>query len=57
MIIDPLVRDPIKAFGPYDLAPIKDRCINCEKHRKIITTVTINQRSGPIYVNCFKSYQ
>jgi len=52
-----MFRDPIKAFGPYDLAPIVDRCINCEKHRKIITTVTINQRSGPIYVNCFKSYQ
>ena len=32
MFRDPNVRDPIKAFGPYDLAPIVDRCINCEKH-------------------------
>ena len=57
MFRNPNVRDPIKAFGPYDLAPIVDRCINCEKHRKIITTVTINQRSGPICNDCFILYK
>jgi len=45
MIIDPLVRYPFKAFGPFDLSPIVDRCINCEKHRKIITTVTRELRT------------
>ena len=54
MIIDPNVCDPIKAFGPYDLAPIVDRCINCEKSKKIITTVTIDQRSGPCCYSCIE---
>jgi len=39
MFRDPLVRYPFKAFGPFDLSPIVDRCINCEKSKKIITTV------------------
>ena len=56
-ILDPQVPDPSKAFGPYDLEPIYDRCINCEARKKIIATITIDQRSGPICVKCFKSYQ
>jgi len=51
------VLDPRKAFSPYDLTQIKDRCINCEKHKKIIATVTMAHKSGPICVKCFKSYQ
>ena len=54
---DPLVPDPLKAFGQYDLTPETDRCINCEKQKKIIATITIGHRSGPICVKCFKSYQ
>ena len=53
----PLVPDPSNAFGAYDLAPEIDRCINCEKKKRIIATITIDQRSGPICVKCFKSYQ
>ena len=51
------VPDLSKAFSPYDLEPIHDRCINCEARKKIIATITIDQRSGPICVKCFKSYQ
>ena len=47
MIIDPNVCDPIKAFGPYDLAPIKDSCSNCEKVNTVKATITINQKPGP----------
>ena len=53
----PLVPDPLKAFGPYDLAPTTDRCINCGECKKIKAVVTLDQRSGPICVKCFKSYQ
>ena len=53
----PFVHDPSKAFSPYDLAPETDRCINCEKNKKIIATITLDKKSGPICVNCFKSYQ
>jgi len=53
----PKVNDPSKAFGQYDLAPITDRCINCEESKKIIGTITLSKRSGPICVKCFKSYQ
>ena len=51
------VPDPSKAFSPYDLEPIHDRCINCEARKRIIATITLDQRSGPICVKCFKSYQ
>ena len=57
MVPDPLVPDPSKAFSPYDLAPIVDRCINCEKSKKILGTITLGNKTGPICVNCFKSYQ
>ena len=57
LVKDPLAPDPYKAFGQYDLAPETDRCINCEKQKKIIATITIGQRSWPICVKCFKSYQ
>jgi len=53
----PLVPDPLKAFGPYDLTPIIDRCINCEENKKIKATITMDQKSGPICIKCFKSYQ
>ena len=42
----PQVPDPSMAFGPYDLEPIHDRCINCEARKKIIATITIDQRTG-----------
>ena len=48
---------PTKAFSPYDLEPIHDRCINCEARKKIIATITIDKRTEPICVKCFKSYQ
>jgi hypothetical protein len=51
------VPDPSKAFGPYDLAPETDRCINCEKIKKKIATIILDQKSGPICVKCFKAYQ
>ena len=51
------VLDPKKAFSPYDLEPIHDRCINCETSEKIIATITLDKRSGPICLKCFKSYQ
>jgi len=54
---DPLAPDPWKAFGQYDLAPETDRCINCEEQKKIIATITLDKKSGPICVKCFKSYQ
>jgi len=57
LVPDPLVPDPSKAFGPYDLAPIKDRCINCEKSKKIIATITIDQKSGLICQDCFILYK
>ena len=41
----------------YDLAPTKDLCINCEKSNKIIGTITIDKKTGPICFKCFKSYQ
>jgi len=53
----PKVNDPSKAFGQYDLAPTKDLCINCEKSNKIIGTITIDKKTGPICFKCFKSYQ
>ena len=53
----PQVPDPGMAFGPYDLEPTYDRCINCETSKKIIATITIDKRSGPICLKCFKSYQ
>ena len=30
------VLDPTEGFAPYDLEPINDRCINCEKIKKIL---------------------
>ena len=55
-LLDPQVPDPTKAFGPYDLEPIHDRCINCETSKKIIAVITLDKRSGPICLKCFKSY-
>ena len=55
--LGPQVPDLSKAFGQYDLEPIHDRCINCEERKRIIATITFDQRSGPICVRCFKSYQ
>ena len=55
--LDPNVPGPSKAFGQYDLAPTKDLCINCEKSNKIIGTITIDKKTGPICFKCFKSYQ
>ena len=57
LLSDPLVPDPLKAFGPYDLTPIIDRCINCEENKKIKAIITMDQKSGPICIKCFKSYQ
>ena len=51
------VPDPNKAFGPYDLEPIHDRCINCEDRKKIVATITFDQRSGPICRDCFILYK
>jgi len=51
------VPDPSKAFSPYDLEPIHDRCINCEERKKIIATITLDQETGPICLKCFKLYQ
>ena len=51
------VPDPSKAFGPYDLEPIYDRCINCEARKKIIATITFDQRTGPICRDCFILYK
>ena len=55
--LDPNVPGTIKAFSQYDLAPITDRCINCEESKKIIGTITLGNKTGPICVKCFKSYQ
>jgi hypothetical protein len=40
------IPDPGKAFGPYDLESIHDRCINCESRKKIVATITFDQRTG-----------
>ena len=56
-ILDPQVPDPSVAFGPYDLEPIHDRCINCEASKKIAATVTLDQRSGPMCNDCFILYR
>ena len=52
-------RDPrtLDTHNTYNLISETDRCINCEKQKKIIATITMDQRSGPICVKCFKSYQ
>ena len=57
VIPDPLVRNPREAFGPYDLTSTFDRCINCEERKKIKTIITMDQKSGPICVKCFRAYQ
>jgi hypothetical protein len=54
---DPFVSGPRGAFSQYDLAPTTDRCINCEKSKKILGTITLGDKTGPICVKCFKSYQ
>ena len=51
------VLDPTKAFSPYDLEPIHDRCINCETSKKIIAVITLDKRSGPICKDCFILYR
>ena len=43
--LDPNVPGPSKAFGQYDLAPTTDRCINCEESKKIIGTITLDQKT------------
>jgi len=53
----PQVPDPGMAFGPYDLEPTYDRCINCEARKKIIATITMAQRSGPLCKDCFILYK
>ena len=55
--LDPNVPGPSKAFSQYDLAPTTDRCINCEESKKIIGTITLGNRTGPICVKCFNAYQ
>ena len=57
MFRDPNVRDPFKAFGPFDLSPIKDRCCNCEKVNTVKAAVTIDQKSGLICRDCFILYK
>jgi len=57
MINDPKVQYPFKAFGPYDLAPIKDRCSNCEKVNTVKATITIDQKCGLICRDCFILYK
>ena len=47
------ILDPSKAFGPYDLESIYDRCINCETSKKIIAPITLDQKPGPICKDCF----
>ena len=56
-LLDPNVPGPNKAFGQYDLSPTTDRCINCEESKKIIGTITLGNRTGPICVKCFNAYQ
>jgi len=56
-IHDPFVPGLREAFSQYDLAPTTDRCINCEKSKKILGTITLGDKTGPICVKCFKSYQ
>ena len=51
------VPDPSMAFGPYDLEQIYDRCINCEARKKIVATITFDQRTGPICRDCFILYK
>jgi len=51
------IPDPGKAFGPYDLESIHDRCINCESRKKIVATITFDQRTGPICTDCFILYK
>ena len=55
--LDPQVPDPTKAFGPYDLEPIHDRCINCEAIKKIIATITLDQKPGLMCKDCFILYR
>ena len=54
LLSDPLVPDPLMAFSPYDLTPIKDRCINCGECKKIKATITLDKRSGPICNDCLE---
>ena len=51
------VLDPSEAYGPYDLEPIYDRCINCEAIKKIIATITLDQKPGPVCKDCFILYK
>ena len=51
------VPDPSMAFGPYDLEPIHDRCINCEARKKIVATITMDKRSGPMCKDGFILYK
>ena len=48
---------PSTAFGPYDLESIHDRCINCEARKKIVATITMDKRSGPMCKDCFILYK
>ena len=36
-----------------DLEPIYDRCINCEAIKKIVATITLDQKPGPMCKDCF----
>ena len=55
--LDPNVPGPSKAFSQYDLAPITDRCINCEESKKIIGTITLGNKTVLYVLSVFKSYQ
>ncbi len=54
LLSDPLVPDPLKACGPYDLTPTVDRCINCGECKKIKAIITLDQRSGPCCYSCLE---
>jgi hypothetical protein len=47
------IPDPRKPFGPYDLESTYDRCINCEAIKKIVATITLDQKPGPMCRDCF----
>jgi len=57
MINDPKVQGPFKAFCPYALAQIKDRCCNCEKVNTVKAIITIDQKVGLICRDCFILYK
>ena len=57
MIHNPKVQNSYKAFSPYDLVQVKDRCNNCEKVNTVKTTITIDRKRGVICRDCFILYK